>query len=172
MRLAINCHGGPGIVDIDCGCTNSSLVADPGSTQKPLMSVSNLSSYQSQFGALNTLLAPSGALWFMCCLTGQLPAGTNFLIAVSKLLPGRYIGAIATIGYSSGGAMMRPGTGLGEPGMRDTVGVWAAGSQSIEDARYATIWSDLTQLPWAGPSSPHAKIARDGRIIGGGGMNM
>ena len=173
LALAINCHGASGIVDIDCGCTNSSMLADASTASKPFMEVASLPRYAPQFDVLKRLLHPDhGVLFFMCCMTGQLAKGSEFLIAVSKLLPGRDVMAIATVGYSNGGAMMRPGNSLGEPGMRDTTNPWPAPTGALEDARYATTWGDLAVLPWASRMSPHTKVARDGAITGGAGASM
>jgi hypothetical protein len=165
-ELAINCHGASGVVDINCGSTTTNGVADLSQVARPLMDIGSLPKYRSHFDTLNRLLAPQhGVLFFMCCLTGQFKAGEDFLIAVSKMLPGREIMAIATIGYSDTASMVRPGVpGHAEPGMRDTVELWASNTPSIEAARYNRIWNDLSALPWASRTSPHTKIARDGVI--------
>ena len=182
LELAINCHGGRGIVDIDCTETSSEMFIAPkdskksdGQTEPPdlYLDIGRLSVYQSQFDVLKRLLAPDhGVLFFMCCVTGQLQAGTDFLCAVSKLLPDRDVMAIATIGYSSGGLMNRSGEGGGEPGMRDTAEISAAPTRELEDARYKDLWNDLSALPWASRTSPHTKIARNGSIVGGAGRNF
>jgi hypothetical protein len=102
-------------------------------------------------------------------MVAQSQSGSQFLIEVSKLLPGREIMGIITIGFSHGGAMARPASGGNEPGMRDTQEIWAAPEQSIEEKRYSGVWGDLAALPWASRTSPHTKIARDGVITGGAG---
>jgi len=171
LELAINCHGGSGCVDIDCHSTSAELVVAPGATYK-VMDISTLGSYSAQFAVLNRLLAPDhGVLFFMCCMTGQIAAGTEFLEAVSKLLPERDIMAIATIGYSDGAKQIRHGKFVDEPGMRDTDRISPAMTPVLETAILAD-WNDLTKLPWASRNSPHTKIARNGAIVGGKGSTM
>lgn len=171
LELAINAHGAPGRVDIDCHSTRGDLFFEA-TGEVACLDIDSLSTYSAQFDALNKLLAPEGVLFFMCCLTGQLQAGTAFLQAVSKLLPGRDIMAISTIGYSLGDKQMRSSAGCNEPGMRDTAEVFASNSQAREEQIFTPIWNDLNELPWAGRSSPHTKVARDGAIVGGRGISM
>ncbi len=168
LELAINCHGDPGVVDIDGGGTR---LLSTGPQTKPLMNVARLPAYQAQFNVLNGLLAPSGILFFMCCITGAYAAGSAFLIEVSKLLPGRQVIAISRIGYSNGGAQARhDGSQSDEPGMRDTDFDNPAQTEQQEDNRYTLTWGDLSVLPWASPTSPHVKIALNGVIIAGASL--
>jgi hypothetical protein len=176
--LAINAHGASGRVDVDCKSARGGLAFQPQQGVQYLEE-NTLNSYRAQFQDLDRLLAPDGFLYFMCCLTGQLQAGSDFLKAVSRLLPDRAIVAIATMGFSHGSKQLRPGEGCNEPGMRDTAEVWPANTQAQEDARYLTApvpggvapWDDLRVLPWAMLASAHAKICRNG-VIGGPGGNM
>jgi hypothetical protein len=172
LELAINCHGASGLVDVDCHGTSAQMIVTPGSTYK-VLDVTTLPTYAPQFRVLDRLLHPEhGGLFFMCCLTGQLAAGSQFLIEVSKLLPKRTIMALATVGFSDGAKQIRHGKSVAEPGMRDTEFIWAAPTPALEDARYSAIWNDLTALPWATRNSPHVKVAMDGKIVGGAGANM
>lgn len=188
LELAINAHGASGVVDIECRSTSPNNVV-PTNTSIPVLDIDSLGKYRSEFAELDRLLirpedlkacptegdaADTGVLFFMCCMTGQISAGTKFLIEVSKLLSGRDIMAIATVGFSdgSGNGQMRPGAFMAEPGMRDTPDPWPSPTQAIEAQRYAPVWHDLNALPWASRFSPHTKIARDGKIVGGAGRNM
>lgn len=155
------------------------LASDPGpyvrggiaQSAHETLEVATLPKYSAQFTDLDKLLHPSGVLFFMCCMTGQLAAGTRFLTEVSKLLPGRQVMAIATIGFSGGSGQIRQGKNCDEPGMRDSAEISPV-PPNLEFQRFGKIWADMTALPWASSASPHTKIAKDGAIVGGAGSAM
>jgi hypothetical protein len=168
LELAINCHGTNGQVDIDCHATGNNLGMDPDHAWKAL-TIDTLNSYWDQFKVLDRLLAPNrGVLSFMCCMTGGTDAGTEFLKAVSKILPGRDIMAITTVGICHSAQLRHDGSQRAEPGMRDTGSLEPSQSEKSEAVILAD-WNDLTKLPWASRNSPHTVIARNGAITGGRG---
>jgi hypothetical protein len=137
----------------DAGAPQSDAGTPDSDAPLPTLSLGRLKVYEAQFAVLNRLLAPDhGVLFFMCCLTAQLQAGTDFLCAVSKLLPDRDIMAMSTIGYSLASAMTRGGSGLGEPGMRDTEYVWRRPLQRWKTSATPTLGGISARFPGrAGP---------------------
>jgi len=126
--------------------------------------------FHGDFALLDKALAEDGLLYFLSCRAGQGALGTELLVEVSRLLPGREIVGYTTIGFSSGGDQARPGkTGsCCEPGMRDTPFPDPAPNQETEDARYPPLWNDLDKMPWAARYTPHAKVVKDGTVIKSG----
>ena len=100
---------------------------------------------------------------FVGCLAGSGRAGTDLLIALSRVWPNRKVVAFATLGYAPGGAMSRSGEHCTEPGMRDTTALYP-GEADRDAGRY---WGDLTVWPWATETSPQAKVAMNQTIIRG-----
>ncbi len=162
-ELAVQAHGEPGIVDVDCTSTNWYKADNPVDTG---LRVATMWKYHAHFALLDAALAENGRLYFMSCRAGQGVDGTKLLIEVSRLLPKREIIAYTTMGFSSGGDQSRPGNhGFAEPGMRDTPFPFPSPTPIIEDARYPPLWNDLKKMPWASRHSPHAKVVKDGKII-------
>jgi hypothetical protein len=168
-ELALNCHGYLGEFDIDAHAAGQNLVMGAGEARAgTTMKADTVSAWGAQFAVLDKLLAPDhGVLFFMGCLVGRGITGDDLLMAVSKVLPGRDIMAITTMGVST--RQTRSGAhGKSEPGMRDTPYGGPADSEKDDDARYPFAKLDdlsATGLPWASRMSPHTKVARDGRIV-------
>lgn len=169
--LGIDAHGFPGLVDIDCHSQlNQGLI--PESATYDVLSVPTLSKYSSQLQELDRLLAKDhGVLMFAGCKTGSGVSGSEFLIEVSKLLPGRDIIAFTNITYTHPHQTKRQISTLkagvcNQPGTRDTPFPFSVG-----DDRQAENWHNLAIMPWASRASPHAKVARDGKIVGGSGKD-
>jgi hypothetical protein len=98
----------------------------------------------------------------MGCLAGQGPSGTQLLVELSRVWPGRRVVGFSTIGYRHPGEMKRRGDPCEFPGMRDTdapAGLYA------NPRRFDSMWSDFTRMPWAAETSLHAKVVLNGAVL-------
>lgn len=149
-RLAINSHGIEGELQIN-GTSTPGITAD------------NVSTYGADLKAIGDYLVVGGSVFLMGCLAGRGKAGTELLVALSRIWGGCRVIGFSTIGYRSSGGMKATGDSCFAPGMRDTdeTSSW---SESQMDKRFKSMWYDMTKLPWASSTSPHAKIAKNGAI--------
>jgi hypothetical protein len=97
------------------------------------------------------------------CLAGQGTEGSRLLEGLSKIWRGRRVVGFTTLGYAWGGEQNRPGEKCSEPGMRDTNETSPLLSTKVE-AEVQKQWKDLRQLPWSSETSPHAKLALNGKV--------
>lgn len=169
-ELGIDAHGDSGVVDIDCHSQINQGVI-PASAYYDVLNVATIhGKYAPQMKELDRLLVKDhGVLFFAGCRTGAGVSGSEFLMEVSKMLPGRDIIAMTTITITIPGRVKWSMSGGGvccQPGTRDTSFIVPQ-----DDSVPGQDWFDLTKYPWASNASPHAKVARDGAIIGGGGRN-
>jgi hypothetical protein len=153
-RLAINAHGGPGVVDV--GENVNDLAGQ--------LTVLTIPSVRGALNRIGAMLAPGAPVIFMGCNAGQRSGGDGLLTALSLVWGGHEITAFTTIGYSEGGKQIRHGEGCDNPGMRDTDERFESSSQAEEDRKFGPIWNDLTKLPWAHERSRHAKSALNGML--------
>ena len=167
--LAIQAHGAPGVVDMD-GVSASAADVTPLLQQNPnfLNVVTIQGKFAPQIAAIRNVLRPDGGVFFMGCNVASGTAGTEFLLAMSRALPGRKIGAITSVGYSD---MARQkcasSSGFSDyPGMRDTQYTSHKVSGSPQrDYEKLSVWNDLQRLPWADWNSIHAKVASNGVLV-------
>jgi hypothetical protein len=153
-RLAIHCHGGPGIAYINGTGAGKARIDQ-----------TNVASFTRKLVTLSTMLTADATVLFMSCMTGQGPEGTTFLQDVSALMPGRMVVAFQTNGFAPGSNQTRAGDFCAEPGMRVTDGMWGDAIKGLTDSKYMKQWSDLNALPWAWEGARFAKAARGGKLL-------
>lgn len=165
QRLAILAHGGPGGVDIDntVGRDMDTSVA----TDTRMLNASTISKYAAQFDQLMHVLAYRAKVFFMCCLTGAGTEGDEFLKAVSLRWESK---EILVVGYKSVlycGMQNKKGSAGAScyPGARETH--YSNNKQGGGPRYYETSegWNNLSVLPWATESTPHATIAFRGILL-------
>ncbi len=169
-RLAINCHGYPGEFYIN------------GKDRTPLKSDNIMTDFGADLTLIKASTDLSAVILLVGCLSGRGPLGTKLVEALSGFFKYRTIVAFATVGYDGSSAQMRPASGRGtfegvctEPGSRDTDNEIPSGGDSrLEYKRYfekdndgKSPWNDLAVLPWSSETSPHAKVAVNGKVIRG-----
>jgi hypothetical protein len=98
----------------------------------------------------------------MSCIAGRGAAGADLLRKLSGLWKGRTVVGFTTIGYRHPGEMKRRGEACEEVGLRETD---AEQPLFINHDKIGRLWFDLEKLPWTSAETPHAKVARDGKII-------
>jgi hypothetical protein len=149
-RLAINVHGNPGVID-----------ANSSGTSYGFWDLWN--KYSSQIVFIRIQLAPLAPVLIMGCQVAAGDIGAQFLCDMSKTaFPGHKVVGFTTIGETL--RQFRAGEQCSEPGMRDTP--YDTPSEGIPELKLARE-KEVFTLPWASETSPHAKIALDGVIIGG-----
>lgn len=153
-RLAINVHGNPGMLYVN-------------SQKNPALTPDNIANFHKDLHDIGLSTDQGSVILLMGCLAGQGREGTRLLQALSRVWPGRQIVAFSTIGFSSGGDMLRSGEFCTEPGMRDTDNTNPSLSWEMQQRDYGPLWKNLERLPWASEESPHAKVVRDGTILRG-----
>lgn len=169
-NLALNGHGDAGLFDIECERKTADL--NHQGTCPNSLRAATISSWRGHLRRLEKFLASDATVYFMACLTGQGDIGDSFLKALSVELSGRRIVAFTKVLYSSHNRQGRSFSHNGDnPGARVTEYV-TEGSPSEQTKRYGddATWNNLKTLPWAGSDSPHAKWAKDGKIVGGKGV--
>ncbi len=98
----------------------------------------------------------------MGCLAGQGQAGTDLLVALSRIWPGRHVVGFSTVGYRHPGEMKRRGQPCELPGMRDT----DAHAYLFANPRsFDRQWFNFDAMPWASERSRHAKVVIDGSVF-------
>ena len=149
-RLAINVHGDPGKIDAD----GTGAVYDFDALWRK---------YSSAIRTINNALSPGASVLIMGCNVARGDAGAKFLMdASSTAFPGHQVVGFTTIGETM--RQFRSGGQCSEPGMRDTpYESPSEGSSAMKAERE----KELLTLPWASETSPHAKIALNGKIIKG-----
>jgi hypothetical protein len=157
-RLAINVHGGPGVLELDL---------PNGEDRLTVTSLGN-AAVRKELDKIGRSLSRHATVLLTSCQAGQSDPGTKLLQGLSRVWPGRKVVGFATVGFAHGARMLRRGKQCAEPGMRDTANPWPAPTPELEEQRYKDLWDKLSDLPWASETSPHAKVAVDGRIVRGG----
>ena len=152
-RLAINLHGMPGKIDADSVGTEPSMF-DFASLQ---------SRYSSQLVAINSMLSNDAPVLIMGCNVAKGVDGDKFLTEMSdKSFKGHKVVGFTTIGETL--RQFRSGGFCSEPGMRDSpYDNPSAGMPKIQAERE----KEVLNLPWASETSPHAKVALNGKIVSG-----
>jgi hypothetical protein len=163
FRLAICAHGAPGEFEID-GRGKKTLNAKRIKTIKPLRNL---------LKEIGTVLSDDAVVLLMGCSAGAGPLGSDLLIELSKIWPNRKVVGFTRV-MTFGWGRKRLGEQCSEPGYRDTNDTTECPGtttqrETCEIRRYGKDWDDLTKLPWGSESSPHAKVARNGRILVKGG---
>lgn len=149
-RLAINVHGSPGQIDAD-------------SSGKGYNFTELWRKYSSPLVFINRLLNAGAPVLIMGCQAAAGDEGASFLCEMStRVFPGRRVVGFTTIGVSM--RQYRKSEYCTEPGMRDSnYDMPSEGLPEIQRQRE----KEVLTLPWASETSPHAKIALDGKIIAG-----
>lgn len=154
-RLAINVHGSPGEIDAD---GNKSAYGFDRLWDR----------YSSQLVFMNVLLNAGAPVLIMGCNVAKGIVGATFLMDLSrKAFPARDVTAFTTVGETL--RQFRRGEGCTEPGMRDTP--YENNSFGMPEVQKAREKEVLT-LPWASEYSPHALVARDGKLVKLGGKTL
>jgi hypothetical protein len=109
-RLAINAHG----------LTGGQVFVN-GKNEKPL-SLKTIQEFQADLEAIGRAIDESGIVLFMGCIAGMFREGSQFIIELSKLWPGRRVAAFQVIGFAQGGPISRSGAKCTEPGMHTAAG--------------------------------------------------
>jgi hypothetical protein len=173
--LGIVAHGTPGGVDIDARSGAASLGTAFDNNEK-LLNVVTIPKYSAALTQIGNVMKPGGTIMFMSCYAARGSAGTNFLIEISKVLPGIHIAGIITMGYIGGHSLQGRTTIFSgtqsEPGMRATpIRFPGDGDAGYPDKysyfydKFLKNWNDLSQVPWAAPSlTSHTKIALNGSL--------
>jgi hypothetical protein len=147
-RLALDEHGFPGEFQL----TGAKLTLENIATE-PI---------QNTLRSICGFLSPDAVLLLVGCMSGMGDVGTEFLAQLSRFFPGRKVVGFITVGVSL--QPRRKGADCNNPGMKITDYDNAPEPGSKEDERrYGN--GELLYLKWAHESDPHAKVARDGRII-------
>src|SRR5579871_228512 len=149
-RLAINVHGTPGGIDAD-------------SIGKIYNFTDLWNRYSSPLVFINHMLEGGAPVLIMGCQVAAGDVGAAFLSDMSQyVFPGHKVIGFTTIGESL--RQYRRGEYCSEPGMRDTpYDTPSEGSPLIKEQRE----KEVLTLPWASETSPHAKVALNGKIIAG-----
>jgi len=151
-RLAINLHGCPGKID----------AAGGGGTEATMFNSAQLfNTYSGPLMFINSMLAAEAVVLIMGCNVAKGKAGEEFLSDLSRwAFRGHKVVGFSRIGETL--RQYRQGEYCSEPGMRDTTyDEPSAGEPVVQVEREQEVLS----LPWASETSPHAKIAKDGKII-------
>jgi hypothetical protein len=152
-RLALNLHGSPGKID-----------ALSGGTEASMFDFTQLwNRYSSPLVFINRLLAAGAPVLIMGCNVAKGKEGEEFLSELSaRAFKGHKVVGFSTIGETLG--QFRSGGSCTEPGMRDSpYDNSSAGQPTVQAQRE----KEYLSLPWANETSPHAKVALDGKIISG-----
>jgi hypothetical protein len=165
-RLGIMAHGAPGRIQI-YGSTNQKVMLDAD------VLAGGASRVKDRMLELEPYLAADATVLFVSCRAGFGESGTQLLLRLSQLWPGRKVVAFWTIGYVSVAKMARKGWFVGgttEAGMRDTEGISeavtvAGKAKELFELEIEQNWGDMRRFPWASESSLHARVARNGRIV-------
>ena len=165
--LAIAVHGAPGAMDIDAtqGADSDTLAA---STDPDMLNVGSIPRYSPAFDLILRSLAPRAKVFLMCCRTGSMDAGKAFVLALSERFAEKEVWVVAykSILYGSPVRQARDGHDPNEcyPGLRDTH--WDHHkATAVRDTEKDEVWKDLSALPWASTTSPHAIIAFKGVLL-------
>ncbi|HWA16945.1 MAG TPA: hypothetical protein VG817_10955, partial [Gemmatimonadales bacterium] len=156
-RLAINAHGDPGHFDLNSQCVSPLLQGNEDIYRK-LLSPSNIEPFRPALEGVKALLAANARVLLMGCNSGRGELGTKLLLELSQIWPGREVTAFTTIGASL--QRMQAGRFCQIPGMRDTEFEHPA-PEGVD--RYSN--GRINSYPWASHESPHAKTAKDGKLI-------
>lgn len=152
-RLAINLHGSAGKID-----------ATSGGTEASMFNFTQLwNRYSSQLVYVNLLLTAGAPVIIMGCNVAKGEEGQEFLSELSaRAFKGHKVVGYTTIGETL--RQFRSGGSCSEPGMRDTpYDNPSAGLPTVQAQRE----KEVLTLPWASETSPHAKVALNGKIIFG-----
>jgi hypothetical protein len=150
-RLAIHAHGNSGEL----------LVNGTGAPKLTAAAVPSMHRDLNRIG----LLTPDdpvnpAVILLVGCNAGMGRAGTDLLLALTRVWPNRKVVAFASLGYVAGGEMLRSGAGCTEPGMRDTDTLHPGEA----DRAAGRMWHNRRDWPWASERSPRAKVALNGEI--------
>ncbi len=116
QRLAVHAHGASGTIFINGQRDPITLTAQ---------TVAMYHEHLHQIGLMTPDNSSNPAvILFVGCLAGGGRAGTDLLIALSRVWPNRKVVAFATLGFAPGGEMLRSGEHCTEPGMRDTTALY------------------------------------------------
>lgn len=165
-RLAINVHGAPGVADIDNAVGKD--VSASFLTDERMLSAATVSRKKPDLDTILKKLGWRATVFFMCCLTGEGPAGEDFLKAISAAWAAKEITVVAyrAILYSSAGkGDQLKVDGSCHAGCRETH--FPKGGTDGHDERPYELpgqWNNLRLLPWAAATTPHARVALKGAI--------
>jgi len=166
-ELGIDAHGDSGVVDIDCHSQINQGVI-PASAYYDVLNVATIhGKYAPQMKELDRLLVKDhGVLFFAGCRTGAGVSGSEFLMEVSKMLPGRDIIAMTTITITIPGRVKWSMSGGGvccQPGTRDTSYQGRTGSIS-QNIRGPATHRRTPRSRVTGPSSEVVAGTTDGGV--------
>jgi hypothetical protein len=152
-RLALLAHGDKG-----------GLVAINGDMKEPYLTPDTIPQFENHLATIGHYTKQNAIILLQGCIAGQGEAGTELLIRLSRIWPGRTVVGFATMGYRHSGEMIRPGEGCENPGMRETDAFSYDEAESRGNRAFASKWNDLKAMPWASQFSPQAKAAREGYL--------
>ncbi|NQT81741.1 hypothetical protein HQ563_01870 [bacterium] len=145
-KLGILAHGDvAGVVHID-------------GKHKPPMKTNNLAQYKAAWQRIAKFTGKEAMIIFHSCISAVGSDGSSLLTGISNILPGRTIVGFTTIGYIWWSDGKRTGETCVEVFRMKDTDVKGNLGDSFFRKRYREY---LVQVP----SSPHAKWARDGKII-------
>lgn len=156
-RLAIMAHGKTGgKVDIFGRDFEEQGNLNPDTVEEIRYSLQRIGRYTQDTGSL---------ILFFGCVAGKGERGTQLLVKLSQLWPGRSVVGFTTLGDRHPGEMGRKGGSDCElQGMRDTDAFGDDFGSNMSQSELDNLWNDLAKMPWASETSPHAKVALNGWV--------
>jgi len=152
VRLALMAHGNEGGQWLANG------------KEKPAITPDNVALFHDALHEIGLYTREQGAtILLMGCLAGKDSRGTQLLMLLSKIWPGRLIVGFSTIGYRHPGQMKRVGEPCELPGMRDT-DAWGELDARNKLKKFEELWTNFAKMPWAYEMSSHAKVIRNGSL--------
>lgn len=167
-KLAVNAHGDAGEVAVN-GVDEKAVAF------QPQLTANNLDTFSKVIDFLDKVMVADGILLFQSCLAGNGKQGTDLLTRLSLRLKPRQVVGFSKLGYTDVHEQRRGGDKCIEPGVRDSKypldygpdTKFARPQTDYEKYHKTGDWEDLKKLPWQSETSPHAKVAQDGRVIRG-----
>ena len=166
-RLGICCHGDSGAIGV-----NGAPYSDPTSaTWKDSawlnITTISLAEYQDSFQKILRALAPGAKVFFLSCLAANSDQGTELFRQISLLWASK---GVTVVGFKS---VLFSGGNLQKVGNRHYVGARVThydtnkipGDPKPRFHEKEKYWRNLALMPWADEHSPHATIAREGKVI-------
>jgi hypothetical protein len=152
-KLAINAHGAPGQF-LPAGRRRPDLAVN----------IKTIPIFHKHLHNIGLSITQDATIMIAGCICGEGSIGTEFLKKLSMVWPKRLVVGFVTLGYSASGEQKRPGQGCNEPGMRDTNEHYSFLKEE-DELPTRSLWKNLSKLPWASPTSPHAKCVRTGAVV-------
>ena len=135
-RLAIMAHGMyGGKVDIFGQNYDEQITLNPDTVEENGVVLRSIGRFTQDAGS---------SILFMGCVAGKGEKGTELLVKLSQIWPGRTVVGFTTLGFRHSGEMARKGNSACEaPGMRDTDALAGQGGMNMSQRELDDLWKDL-----------------------------